>query len=162
MCCLAAVSGQVQQRYPQILKLNNDVSPDGQFQYAYQTEDGISSEARGTLVNSNSRDAEGPATAVTGSYSYTGPDNQVYTITYVADENGYRASGAHLPVPPPIPQAIQQSLEQIARNPQPESSFQSGFQSSGFQRAAFQAQPATFQRTQTFSSFQQPQPFRRF
>lgn len=28
-----------------------------------------------------------------GSYSYTGPDGVVYTITYIADENGFRAEG---------------------------------------------------------------------
>lgn len=32
-----------------------------------------------------------------GQYSYTGPDGIVYTITYIADENGYRAEGTHLP-----------------------------------------------------------------
>lgn len=36
-----------------------------------------------------------------GSYSYTGPDGIVYTITYIADENGFRAEGAHIPTPPP-------------------------------------------------------------
>ena len=38
------------------------------------------------------------AQVMQGSYSYTGPDGIVYTITYIADENGYRASGAHIPV----------------------------------------------------------------
>lgn len=37
-----------------------------------------------------------------GSYSYTGPDGIVYTITYIADENGYRAEGVHIPKPPPV------------------------------------------------------------
>lgn len=36
-----------------------------------------------------------------GSYSYTGPDGILYTITYIADENGFRAEGAHIPTPPP-------------------------------------------------------------
>ncbi|KAE8741959.1 Cuticle Protein CPR RR-1 7 [Frankliniella occidentalis] len=149
VCVLATVSAQ-QQRYPQILKLSNDVGADGQFQYAYQTEDGISAEARGSLVGGSARssqDSDGPATAVTGQYSYTGPDGQVYTVSYVADENGYRASGAHLPQPHPIPEAIQKSLQVTSQS-------------------SFQAQPQTsnFQRSQTFTSFQQPQSFqaRRF
>ena len=35
-----------------------------------------------------------------GSYSYTDPEGRVLTVTWVADENGFQASGAHLPVAP--------------------------------------------------------------
>lgn len=45
-----------------------------------------------------------------GGFSYTGPDGVVYSTRYVADENGYRPEVAHLPTPPPIPNAIQRSL----------------------------------------------------
>ena len=43
-------------------------------------------------------------TAVTGSYSFTDADGKEYTISYVADENGYRATGDHLPVAPEVPE----------------------------------------------------------
>lgn len=38
-----------------------------------------------------------------GYYSYIGPDGQTYTVNYIADRNGYRATGSHLPVQPGIP-----------------------------------------------------------
>lgn len=44
---------------------------------------------------------------VEGSYSYVGDNGQTYTVNYIADSNGFRASGDHLPVAPPIPEIIQ-------------------------------------------------------
>lgn len=89
------------------------------FFFRYETGNGIQAQEAGQLKNAGS-DQE--SIEVQGSYSYTGDDGQQYTVTYVADENGFRAEGAHLPTPPPIPEAILRSLEQNAaedaRNPQ--------------------------------------------
>lgn len=46
---------------------------------------------------------------VTGFYSYIGPDGKTYTVNYIADRNGYRASSSNSPVPngaalQPLPQ----------------------------------------------------------
>ena len=45
-----------------------------------------------------------------GSFSYTSPEGVPITLNYVADENGFHAEGAHLPTPPPIPEAIAKAL----------------------------------------------------
>lgn len=49
----------------------------------------------------------------TGSYSYTAPDGSLISLSFIADENGFRPMGDHLPTPPPIPAQIINSLQQI-------------------------------------------------
>jgi len=76
--------------------------------FSYDTGNGISVREEGILKNPGQRDLE--TSAVSGSYSYTSPEGIPITVTYIADENGFRAEGAHLPTPPPIPEAIARSL----------------------------------------------------
>ncbi|XP_062551912.1 endocuticle structural glycoprotein SgAbd-2-like [Armigeres subalbatus] len=115
----AQFSQRLQQPFPSpprpfvpITSYNNDVSYDGSYSYGYTTGDGQQQQAQGYLKNPGLKDLE--AQAVQGSYSYTSPEGQLITVTYIADENGFRAEGAHLPTPPPIPEAIQKSLALIA------------------------------------------------
>ena len=55
---------------------------------------------------------DGAGTVVEGSFSYPGPDGNLISITYTADENGFVPKGDHLPTPPPIPEEIRKALEQ--------------------------------------------------
>lgn len=70
---------------------------DGLFLYRYETSDGSFREEKAELKNAGSKNE---AIAVQGSYTYVGTDGITYKVTYVADENGYRATGEHLPKNP--------------------------------------------------------------
>ncbi|KAF9410353.1 hypothetical protein HW555_010532 [Spodoptera exigua] len=94
----------------EILKYENEINEEG-YHYAFETSDGTKAEQQGR-VYPGAQPEEGSLT-VSGSYSYVGDDGQTYTVTYTADENGYRAEGAHLPTPPPIPAEILKSLQLI-------------------------------------------------
>ncbi|CAD7076735.1 unnamed protein product [Hermetia illucens] len=101
------------QNYVPITSYQNDVSFDGSFAYGYSSGDGTTAQAQGYLKNAGQKDLE--AQVVQGSYSYTSPEGTPIRVNYIADENGFRAEGAHLPTPPPIPEAIAKSLDYIAR-----------------------------------------------
>ncbi|KPJ13959.1 Larval cuticle protein LCP-17 [Papilio machaon] len=99
-----------------ILKSDYNSDPVGNYQYAYETGNGIAAQAEGIVKNPNS---EAATLEVKGSVRYTSPDGTPVETTYVADENGYQAQGSHIPVPPPIPELILRSLQYIADHPPP-------------------------------------------
>ncbi|XP_018332691.1 endocuticle structural glycoprotein ABD-4-like [Agrilus planipennis] len=96
-----------------ILRYSSDNTEDGNYRYAYETGNGISVQENGHVSGSV---PEGPAVVADGGYSYTGSDGQTYSISYTADENGFRPVGAHIPTPPPIPEAIARSLAENAKS----------------------------------------------
>ncbi|KAH8302918.1 hypothetical protein KR044_011925, partial [Drosophila immigrans] len=77
----------------QILRQESDVQPNG-YKFSWETTDGQKHDEEGTLTNPG---AENESIAVRGSYSFTADDGQVYTVNYIADENGFQPQGAHLP-----------------------------------------------------------------
>ncbi|XP_066143889.1 larval cuticle protein LCP-17-like [Euwallacea fornicatus] len=100
----------------QILRSESDITPEGSYQYAYETDNGISAQEQGNIQ------PQGPEQAiksVSGQFQFLTPENEQIQISYVADENGYQPTGNALPTPPPIPLAIQKALEYIAAHPQP-------------------------------------------
>jgi Insect cuticle protein len=71
------------------------------FTSSYQTGDGITVEEKGRLVPLQNEDGETVMVFVKkGSYSYTSPDGTPVSLSYTADEHGFRVSGSHLPVAP--------------------------------------------------------------
>ncbi|XP_034250005.1 larval cuticle protein 65Ag1-like [Thrips palmi] len=122
VAALASVSSAQQQpsSTPEpiaIVKLLSDVQPDGTFSYEYETANGIKADARGALNNAGT---ENEALVQQGSFSFVADDGVTYSVTWVADENGFQPQGAHLPTPPPIPEDILKSLEYNAAHPEEE------------------------------------------
>ncbi|XP_055596637.1 endocuticle structural glycoprotein ABD-4-like [Uranotaenia lowii] len=99
----------------EIISQDNNIEPDGNYQYSYETANGIRGQEQGTLKQSSSPDTSDVIIA-SGSYSYTSPEGVVITLNYAADdENGFQAQGEHLPTPPPIPPQIQRALDYLAQ-----------------------------------------------
>ncbi|XP_040581632.1 uncharacterized protein [Lepeophtheirus salmonis] len=82
------------------------------FDNAFEAENGIKQEAVGSTVVLG----EDSVVTMTGSYEYVGKDGQTYVVDWVADENGFQPSAAHLPkeVPIPFPEIAEAVAAQIA------------------------------------------------
>ncbi|TRY79397.1 hypothetical protein TCAL_05798 [Tigriopus californicus] len=74
---------------------NMEQSGDRRFFFEYEGGNGVKRNEEGYLKDPNSPN---PIQVIQGSYSYPGPNGKIYSVIYVADENGFRASGEHLPV----------------------------------------------------------------
>ncbi|KAH8322128.1 hypothetical protein KR059_003574 [Drosophila kikkawai] len=85
---------------------SDPADPEGNYKYAFETSNGIQAQEAGN------------ANGVSGNSNYVSPEGIPISLTYVADENGFQPQGAHLPTPPPIPEAILRALEYIAAHPQ--------------------------------------------
>ncbi|EFA03332.2 flexible cuticle protein 12 [Tribolium castaneum] len=77
-----------------ITRYDNDNAGLGGYSFGVETSDGFRHDQTGEIVNPG---AEDESLVVRGSYSYVGPDGVVYTVEYIADENGYQPAGAHIP-----------------------------------------------------------------
>ncbi|XP_046389661.1 endocuticle structural glycoprotein ABD-5-like [Ischnura elegans] len=72
---------------------NENIGVDG-YSFGYEQSDGTAHQETGELKNAGS---ENEAMSVRGSFTFKGADGVVYTVNYVADENGFQPEGAHIP-----------------------------------------------------------------
>ena len=79
---------------------------------SFASEDGIQVEAKGVQkqVGSNPEDI---GTVSRGFYSYVSPEGITFTVHWIADENGFQATGEHLPTPPPMPAHVVKLLADL-------------------------------------------------
>ncbi|XP_055916885.1 larval cuticle protein 65Ag1-like [Eupeodes corollae] len=101
LACLVAVAYAVDD--VQVLRNELNVLPES-YVYGYELGNGVSAQESGSLKNSEAISAQ-------GSYKFTAPDGQTFETQYIADENGYQPTGAHIPE---IPILIQRSLAYLA------------------------------------------------
>lgn len=91
-----------------------EVQFDGSYVNNFETSNGISHQESG---QTKAVDGETPVVSQ-GANSYTAPDGQQVSISFVADENGFQVQGSHIPTAPPIPPEIQRALEWNAAHPE--------------------------------------------
>merc|ERR1712106_391842 len=76
-----------------IITYSNTGPQDGNYQYAFETENGIKQSVTGEMKVVG----EEQVYTMSGSYSYPGSDGQLYVVDWYADETGYHPSAPHLP-----------------------------------------------------------------
>ncbi|EAA11707.1 endocuticle structural glycoprotein ABD-5-like [Anopheles arabiensis] len=90
----AAPRPGAEEKDAQLLKYENDHNGIDGYNFQFDTSNGIQRQEQAQLKQF---DDENAALVVRGSYSFTGDDGQVYTVNYVADENGFQPEAPHLP-----------------------------------------------------------------
>jgi len=97
-----------------ILRQFQSQGPDGTYAWDIDLENKIKANENGYLKNAGSKDE---AQVAQGGFSFEGPDGQTYSVTYIADENGFQPQGAHLPTPPPIPEELERAYALARADP---------------------------------------------
>ncbi|XP_037874910.1 endocuticle structural glycoprotein SgAbd-5 [Bombyx mori] len=101
---LVAVASAAPQNPQDVQILRYDSNNDGlnAYDFAWELSDGSKHQEQGQLKNQGT---ENEAISVQGQYSWVAPDGITYTVTYIADENGFQPQiqqGAGGAIPPAV------------------------------------------------------------
>ncbi|KAK3857461.1 hypothetical protein Pcinc_023341 [Petrolisthes cinctipes] len=107
LACLAAVAAAAPQLGDQppvaIIRDDRVDNGDGNFNYAFEADNGIAMEVAGTPG------VQGQAN-MQGSYRFTLSDGSIAEVTFIADENGFQPQSPLLPTPHPDPPHVAELL----------------------------------------------------
>ncbi|KAJ2946988.1 hypothetical protein O0L34_g16333 [Tuta absoluta] len=85
-----------------ILRQDFEQSPEGSYNSAYETANGIAAQETGELKAVKDEDNnEQQVVVVRGSYSFADDQGKQHSVSYYADETGFHAESDDLPVGPP-------------------------------------------------------------
>merc|ERR1711955_16356 len=94
-----------------ITKYGSEFNEFGKYSYNFEGANGIKMSEQGEQKRFGNEPEE-VGTIARGSYSYE-LDGVTYTVNWVADENGFQPTGAHLPVAPPMPEYVVKMLADL-------------------------------------------------
>ena len=96
----------------EILRSEFEMGDEGQFQYGFETSNGIVVDAAGE----SRQIGDGVGAVMRGSYSYESPEGIDVTINWFADETGFHATGDQVPA---VPEYVTRLLKTLPAAPQP-------------------------------------------
>lgn len=112
----AAATEEKHYKHIPIVKSESLREKDGSYKYHFEAANGIQQQEHGYVKNAGQKDHE--IQVQEGYYSYTDEHGHQIGVHYIADENGFRATGDHLPTPPPLPEALREAYAKVAANPE--------------------------------------------